>query len=68
MTVRQCGNTKCKSRHKNAVYRVDENYMCHHCFERWLDSHFCDQHRVMRLSDNDGDFERTNFQKKHAMA
>ena len=35
---------------------VDRNLMCNSCLEKFLETHFVDEHRIVRLSENDADF------------
>lgn len=60
--LRLCRMRNCKSRNKKAVWLVDRRPSCHSCMERWLNSHFFDEHSVLRLSDMENDFpEEKNY-------
>lgn len=56
MGLRMCKRRGCKSRNRKAVYLIDRVPYCYSCTEKWLETHFFDEHSVHRISDNDADF------------
>lgn len=36
---------------------IDGRPYCNPCYDAWIDSHFADEHRIHRLSENEADFE-----------
>jgi hypothetical protein len=48
--------SNCRSRNSKAVFKVDGHLFCLSCAEQYFETHFIDQCRVVRLSDNDKDF------------
>ena len=53
---RRCEDKNCRSRHPKGVFLVDGHVKCFHCHERFLETHFVEDHRIYRLSDDEEDF------------
>ncbi len=52
---------ECRSRNNKAVWLVDGKHLyCLSCFETFLATHALEDHRVVRLSDNERDFSETS--------
>ena len=58
---RLCRRRGCKSRHKDAVWLVDRVPYCNSCYQNFMENHFCDEHLIVRLSDNEYDFPERDY-------
>jgi hypothetical protein len=56
---RQCETKWCllKQRHRRALWLIDGVPHCNGCYEAWIEDNFVEEHRIVRLSDNNRDFE-----------
>jgi hypothetical protein len=46
--------------HKRALWRIGKLQMCSDCFEEYISTHDIEFDHVIRLSDNERDFERVD--------
>ena len=59
----ECDTLTCvaKRRHRTALWRIDSEYYCNPCFEKWMEKNDLVDHVVIRLSDRDEDFRENSI-------
>lgn len=43
---------------------MDRIPYCNHCYTEWMQTHFLDEHVIVRLSDNDYDFPERDYTRQ----
>lgn len=62
LPLKRCERKGCRSRNTRGVWLIDGHVYCCSCYERWQETHFFDEHRVVRVSNRESDFsENVHF-------
>lgn len=60
----KCKRKGCRSRHNTAVWLIDRVPFCNSCFTAWSETHFLDEHSVIRLSNRERDFPERDYVRR----
>lgn len=55
---KECRGGPGRKRSSRPIWKIDGIPTCNPCFERFMESNYLDEHRVIRLSDQQKDFEQ----------